>query len=496
MSPEKIEILQQHKDDIINHWLNSAEVKRVLQIHKVEIDYFKNHFALQIAEYYFGVVQRVYAIGNCPVMTDLIHYLKANNFNPAQLFILCNGFREALTNVSFDLHLIDKEFENQISSIFNQNFSGVLETYFQTIKEVEDKLDKTNSIVEKYIIISKTNPDGIITYVSDAFCAISGYSREELIGSNHNIIRHPDMPKEIFEDMWTTIQHKKPWHGEVKNKTKSGGFYWVDTTIEPIINQFGEIAGYEAIRQNITSKKELQSQQNILIEQSKSAAMGEMISMIAHQWRQPLQAVSILVQKLPITKMIEGDLTEEFIDSVVDDVGVQLEYMSKTIDDFRDFFRPDKDKDYASIYKIAHKANEFLAPVLKKDSIKLTIEGDPEIFIITYVNELVQVLINIIKNARDVMVEKQTQNRQIDIHFYLQNHLITIEIKDNAGGIPEHLLNKIFEPYFSTKSSKNGTGLGLYMSKTIVEKHCNGTINAHNDHVGAVFTITLPNGQP
>ncbi|MEJ5169173.1 MAG: HAMP domain-containing sensor histidine kinase, partial [Arcobacteraceae bacterium] len=267
----------------------------------------------------------------------------------------------------------------------------------------------------------------------------------------------------------------------------------VDATIEPRFDAHGRIVGYDAIRQDITSKKLVQEQQSVLIEQSKSAAMGEMISMIAHQWRQPLQAVSILVQKLSVTKMLEGDISDELLDQVVDDVAKQLDYMSKTIDDFRDFFRPDKAKEFIKVSLLIEKAKDFLQYMMKTDSIAFKVEAlSDDVNIAIHINEVIQVLINIIKNARDAMVINNTQNRKIDVKYYIKDKNCIIEIEDNAGGIPENIKNKIFDPYFSTKTNKNGTGLGLYMCKTIIEQHSNGKIYVENTLNGAKFTIELP----
>lgn len=300
------------------------------------------------------------------------------------------------------------------------------------------------------------------------------------------------MPSFIFEDMWETIQQGQTWRGEIKNLKKGGGYYWIYATIEPHYDQEGNIVGYDALRQDITSKKELEEQQSIIVEQSKSAAMGEMISMIAHQWRQPLQAVSILVQKIPLTKMIEGELNDDFIDKVVDDVSLQLNYMSKTIDDFRDFFKPEKAKQKVKCSELTFKAQEFLNYMFRVDEIDFESVVIKDANLNLHVNEVVQVLINILKNARDAMLEKGIQNRKIVVsHDFNENYAI-IEIQDNAGGIPKDIITRIFDPYFSTKKSKNGTGLGLYMSKKIIEQYCLGKISVKNKNDGAIFKIELP----
>lgn len=484
--------LEDGKVPIVKYWIADKQILNILNLHDIDKEYFIKSYAFAILDYYIDVASDAKLIGNCPAISKLLEYLKGKNIKSEELFIICSGFKNAIIEYVFELELFSKKIQNDINYIFEQNFAGVLKNYNSSIHEVELKLDRSLDIVDKYTIMSRTDLKGIITYASDAFCRISGYSKDELIGKPHNIVRHPDMPSSIYEEMWSIISSGKTWRGEVKNRKKNGGFYWVYATIEPVFDNEGNIVAYDAIRQDITSKKEVEAQQNVIVEQSKSAAMGEMISMIAHQWRQPLQAVSILIQKLPLTKMIEGEITDEVLDQVVDDIGQQLEYMSKTIDDFRDFFRPDKEKEIILVSKLVDRARDFLAYMLKVDSIALKIITQDDTQIQLHINEVVQVLINIIKNSRDAMIDNKIENRTIEIKHYIQKDNAVIEIKDNAGGIPEDIMDKIFDPYFSTKTNKNGTGLGLYMSKTIIEQHSHGIITAYNVDGGAMFRIVLP----
>ena len=220
--------------------------------------------------------------------------------------------------------------------------------------------------------------------------------------------------------------------------------------------------------------------------------MGEMISMIAHQWRQPLQAVSILIQKLPLIKMVDGQISDELLEDVVSQVSSQLDYMSKTIDDFRDYFKPNKKKEKVYIKNVIEKSMDFLAYSFKLNSIKINYENSSTSSLEIYLNEIVQVFINLAKNSSDAMVEKNIENREINIKTYENEKYLFIEFEDNAGGIKDSVIGKIFDPYFSTKSNKNGTGLGLYMSKTIIEEHSGGKINVYNTDVGTKFVIKLP----
>jgi signal transduction histidine kinase len=190
--------------------------------------------------------------------------------------------------------------------------------------------------------------------------------------------------------------------------------------------------------------------------------------------------------------MMGGQITDELVDNVVDDVGKQLQYMSKTIDDFRDFFKPNRKKEIIDISIIVNKSIDFLGYLLKANSIKLNIKNDMQVEVYVYLNEIVQAIINIIKNACDALNEKDIEDKIINISTSKDEDYIYLMIEDNAGGIPDNVIGKIFQPYFSTKTKKNGTGLGLYMCKTIVEDHSNGTITVENTNIGARFKIKLP----
>jgi len=477
---------------IIKYWISDKKILTILKSHEINRETFVKKYALGVLDYYIDVVNDKKKLGDCSVIDELILYFKDKNITTSELFIICTGFKNALLEYTYDLKITNLQIEKEINYIFESNFSGVLEKYSKSVLDVENELSKSSKIVDKYVIMSSTDKEGMITSVSKAFCKITGYLESELIGKSHNIIRHPDISNDIYKNLWDTVLRGETWRGELKNKRKDGSSYWVDVIITPNYDSFGNFISFDAIRQDITSKKNLEEQQSILVEQSKSAAMGEMISMIAHQWRQPLQAVSILIQKLPLNKVLEGDISDELLDQVVDGIGKQLEYMSKTIDDFRDFFLPDKQKEKVAIIEVINKSLDFLSFMTKTDSITISVDSKTDIEIMVHVNELVQVLINLVKNARDVLLERKIVKRKIFIKFYEEEKYLIIEIEDNAGGIPADIINKIFEPYFSTKSNKNGTGLGLYMCKTIVEKHSEGKLSVSNSENGAVFKIELP----
>jgi len=227
-----------------------------------------------------------------------------------------------------------------------------------------------------------------------------------------------------------------------------------------------------------------------MLHQSKLAQMGEMISMIAHQWRQPLAAISSLSQGLHIKAKL-GTLDQETILDLSSTITEHTQYLSTTIDDFREFFRPKKEKKDTTYTEIIESVLKIIETSILTKNIKIIKDFQLEKNFYSYPNEIKQVVLNLLKNAEDALIENEVQNPYIKIKTYQDDHFYILEISDNGGGIDEDIKDKIFDPYFSTKTEKNGTGLGLYMSKTIIEEHCNGTLDIKNTHDGALFTIKI-----
>jgi PAS domain S-box-containing protein len=357
---------------------------------------------------------------------------------------------------------------------------------------------RLRNIIDKYIISSSTDLKGKITEVSDAFCDISGYTRDELIGKPHNIIRHPDMPKNAFKDLWNTIQQGKSWNGKVKNLKKNGGYYWVYANVEPLFDKKGKIEGYAAIRLDITDSVELQQEiergkqkDKTLFQQSKLAQMGEMISMIAHQWRQPLTAISATSSDL-FMKIMLDNYDKKYFNEKLENIDELSQHLSSTIDDFRNFYKEDKKKEYVLYSDIVKGALQIVETSLKDKKVNVSTNFNCQAQIYTLPNELRQVILNLIKNAEDVLIEKEVENPSIGIRTYDDESYSYLEIQDNGGGIPDEIIEKIFDPYFSTKTKKDGTGLGLYMSQIIVRDHSNGELLISNSGDGACFTIKIP----
>lgn len=226
----------------------------------------------------------------------------------------------------------------------------------------------------------------------------------------------------------------------------------------------------------------------LMLKQSKQAAMGEMLGMIAHQWRQPLTAISSNISNLYFDISM-GEIEEEQMEKTIDSINEQIAFLSNTIDDFRNFFKKDKELVYFTPEDVYAYVRKMMGNSLRDINVQLHIDFNEELY--TYKNELVQVLINLMKNAADALKEKEIQNPTLHLFCSEKKEYVVFEVVDNAGGIPKEILEKIFEPYFSTKDDKNGTGLGLYMSKTIVEDHLKGKLLASNYKTGARFTVAI-----
>ena len=236
-----------------------------------------------------------------------------------------------------------------------------------------------------------------------------------------------------------------------------------------------------------------------MLEQSRLAQMGEMISMIAHQWRQPLSAISATTGSMSLHMQLE-EYDEKVMEESIDKINTYTQHLSTTITDFRNFFKPDKEKSLSSLNNIVGGSLRIIGTSLESQGIKIETSLDSEEEVYTYPNELKQVVLNIIKNAQDVFAEKNTDQdaseKIKDPHILIRTQTmqdeIILMIKDNAGGISKENMAYVFDPYFTTKEKRDGTGLGLYMSKMIVEDHCKGRLSVKNEDDGACFILSLP----
>ena len=245
----------------------------------------------------------------------------------------------------------------------------------------------------------------------------------------------------------------------------------------------------QRLQEEITKAVEKnRTQEKILMQQAKMAEIGSMVESIAHQWRQPLNILGLSMTRLNINMSLgnQNDMSK-----VIEIVEQQIDYMSQTIDDFRNFFKQDRVQSKVNVYHLINEVETLLGPLLASKKIVLIRDIDPMVEILVYHNELKQVLINIVNNAREAIEYTKSEKRQITVSCTNDKHHCTISIEDSGGGVPHHIVDKIFDPYFTTKFESQGTGIGLYMAKMIIEKHCLGKLSIYNTTNGACFEIRL-----
>lgn len=236
--------------------------------------------------------------------------------------------------------------------------------------------------------------------------------------------------------------------------------------------------------------KKRQEQELKLLQQSRLAQMGEMISMIAHQWRQPLSAISAASGSLQVKIELEK-YDKEFFRDRVEKIAQLSQHLSSTIDDFRSFFKSNKNREIFYLRDVTEGALSIIGTSLENKSIEIIKDYESSRSVNAYFNELKQVSLNLLKNAEDILILNDVKEPKIWIRTFNNGTKVSLEVEDNAGGINENIINHVFDPYFTTKEQFDGTGLGLYMSKTIVEEHGGGILSVRNSKEGAVFTLTF-----
>ena len=225
--------------------------------------------------------------------------------------------------------------------------------------------------------------------------------------------------------------------------------------------------------------------------QSRLIQMGKMLSMIAHQWRQPLSEINAILMHIGVRHSFK-DFSEEFLTQKINECNKITSYMSNTISDFQNFFKPSKEKEVFEISEACQRSITILQASLKYHGIEFSFDISEKMEVYGYPNEFAQALLNILSNAKDVLSEREISNPFIRLYLKKGYKYILIVIEDNGGGISNEHMDRIFEPYFTTKYAKQGTGIGLYMTKMIIENNMGGIINVKNTNSGALFTIKLP----
>lgn len=323
--------------------------------------------------------------------------------------------------------------------------------------------------------------------VNDAACQMLGQSREELADRSFSQL----FQEEDREDLQAFLEQiKTQGSGIYRGRMKSTEGHAIHIELNAQMFQLANGEACFSSARDITDRLSLeeknQANEQMLIQQSRMAAMGEMIGAIAHQWKQPLNAISLAAGMIP--DACDAEELKETEDIILN----QVDFLSRTISEFRDFFRPNREKQVFLACESAAGLMKILGPVLQREGIEVRIHPHEHFSVFGRPNELQQVLLNIVVNARDAFVERGISGRQVQVYHENDSRTGTIRILDNAGGIQEDLLpDRLFQANVSTKGEK-GTGIGLSLARTIIEDRMGGTIRVRNADAGAEFTISLP----
>jgi PAS domain S-box-containing protein len=345
-----------------------------------------------------------------------------------------------------------------------------------------------------------------ILYVNKAFETITGYSSQEIIGKTPRVLQGERTERKVLDRLKDTLKKGEFFEGNTINYKKDGTPYFVEWNITPIKNNQGEIINYFCVQKDITEsirykdflKQRVEEEVNkrkdqelINQKQAKMAAMGEMIDAIAHQWKQPIGVIKLRVEMLGYD-LEDGQDPLETYKAFQEKINAQIDHMENTLQEFRGFLRTDKELKCFYIKDVVQKVLLLTKDEFMKYKIEFSLDIDPNLYIYGYENEFKHVILNMLNNSRDAFEENNTQGRVITIKGFIENEDNILLVQDNAGGIEEQKLPKIFEPEFTTKSADKGSGIGLYMSKQILDKF-HATIKAHNQSGGICFTIKWGN---
>ncbi len=404
------------------------------------------------------------------------------------------------------------QFLQTIKGLFFVTISSILlyiltKQFFINIQTEKEKLANTNNILENIIenapiIIFWKDRNGIYRGSNKLFLELMNLKDEkELLGkkdSDFNIVENENY---INDDLYVMTNKKPKLNYTETISAKNDDIRILNTSKVPLLDENDNVIGVLGVIQDLTNQidnqNRLKEHEQLLIQQSKLASMGEMIANIAHQWRQPLSIISTSATGIKIQKEM-GILDDASEIKSLDCINENAQYLSNTIEDFRDFFKKSKIKSFINLDKLLEKTLKLILTRLKNKEITI-VKNNLDIEFETYEREMIQVFINIINNSIDAL-----ENKDYDKFIFFETQKfedkIIIKIKDNAGGIEENILDRIFEPYFTTKESKQGTGIGLYMCNEIIVKHLHGKILVSNEsfeyknqkYIGSLFVIELP----
>ncbi|QFR48425.1 response regulator [Sulfurimonas lithotrophica] len=430
---------------------------------------------------------------------------------------------EAAVDIGIDAYLFKPISKERLEKVLCKYKNRIIQK--RKFLNEQKLLEEYKGAIDASAAVTKTDKNGVITYANDAFCEMSGYTKEELIGKAHNIVKHPETIDAVYLDMWKTITNKKIWHGRLKNLNKNGRTYYQHSVIVPIINEDNEIEEYIALRQDITDlfhqeeylKKRIKEEvdKNLQLHKEKEEAklleekfsiIGKMAAGITHEINTPLTYVrGNLEFLLKDIDSLDEDVKQKAylledsktIFSGINRIASIVESMREVASQAKE--KPEINNIYASLITaltLSYNKSKFISNVKLIDEIfNIGMNKDKYNFSISVQKQRIeQVFVIIINNALDALKLKDDFDSRI-FEIYIENtdEYLIVNFKDNAGGIDEDILPKIFNPFQSSKE-EGGMGIGLNVAKRIIDDH-GGKIIASNVDEGALFQVHLPHAR-
>ena len=483
------------KASVLKQWVSYPEALDILRRHRIEPGLFSSEYGSGVFDYFMAVASEEQALGDCPAIARLLAYFEDHDITADELFLLCRHFHRAMINEAYRIGINDKILFEEMSRLFDQNFAGVLKRYTDTIYQKEREIERNVKLLEDYrraidesAMVAKTDINGIITYANANLSRVCGFEQAKLIGSPHSIMRHPEMSDAFFTQLWATIGRGEIFKGTIRNRSRQGSDFHIDTTIVPITDTEGVIQEYMAISYEIT---------DLVIAKEEAIRAGEakayFLSNMSHEIRTPLNAilgfVALLKEETP------GSKHRRYLD-IIHNSG---ENLLSIINDILDFSKLRSGEFTVeartfNLHRAVTHTLELFVPSVNQHHLTLTSFIDPRIpyELISDPLRIQQVISNLLSNA----IKFTPPFGEIRVEASFEKNSITVSVTDTGIGIAPKDLEHIFDPFSQVSDDEErlygGTGLGLSISAQLVN-HMGGKIHVDSrPGLGSTFAFTLP----
>lgn len=490
-----IKDIEDNSDKIVQQWLNHDDIVSLFLRLKIDRDDFKENYAYKILDHYISVVKKEEEIGSCPIITSFLRFYSNKEIDSSDLYTIYIHLRESTINNFFNLNIMNSELYSNLSYVFDKNLEGILSQLGNTIFQIEQEVQEYKQVFNQYnvaldqsALVSKTDTKGIITYVNPNFVKVSGYSEDELLGNSHNIIRHPDMTKDFFENLWDTIKRGDTFRGNIKNRKKDGSEYYVDTTILPLYDIDKNIKEFLSVRYEVT---DLIRARDIAIEAEKSKDI--FLANMSHEIRTPLNAILGFIDIL--RKKISDKEQKQYLETI----NSSSQSLLTIISDILDFAKLRNGKfdinlqEFNLLKELRIIVNLFSKNASKKD-IDYIFSIDSKLPKNIYADSvrINQILSNILSNAIKFTPESGT----VKISVLVKDGRLRVSVSDTGDGMDEEQQSRIFHAFEqaekTTTKKHGGTGLGLAISLKLAN-YMGGDITLKSSPgQGSIFTLDIP----